>query len=44
MLSILDITRVVVIRLIKGYSPFKADKNHIHHKLDKYLKSHYKVI
>jgi UDP-GlcNAc:undecaprenyl-phosphate GlcNAc-1-phosphate transferase len=41
---IIDITRVVIIRLAKGYSPFKADKKHIHHKLFKYQKSHLKVV
>lgn len=30
---ILDTLRVFVIRVLKGKSPFKADKNHIHHRL-----------
>lgn len=30
-IPILDMTRVVVIRLANGKSPFTADKNHIHH-------------
>ncbi|MDA7798134.1 undecaprenyl/decaprenyl-phosphate alpha-N-acetylglucosaminyl 1-phosphate transferase [bacterium] len=37
---ILDITRVVFLRLYKGKSPFVADKNHIHHLLLNKLKSH----
>lgn len=28
---IIDITRIFFLRLIKGKSPFKPDKNHIHH-------------
>lgn len=30
---ILDALRVCILRLAKGHSPFKADRNHIHHKL-----------
>jgi UDP-N-acetylmuramyl pentapeptide phosphotransferase/UDP-N-acetylglucosamine-1-phosphate transferase len=30
---ILDAIRVIIIRLSKGVSPFKADRNHIHHRL-----------
>lgn len=30
---IIDLVRVVLIRLYKGKSPFIADRNHIHHKL-----------
>lgn len=40
---IIDITRVVLIRLKNKKSPFTADKNHIHHKLLKIFKSHIKV-
>ena len=40
---IVDITRVVIIRMYNGNSPFEADKNHIHHKLNKRLKSHKKT-
>ncbi len=28
-----DTLRVIIIRLLKGRSPFTADKNHVHHKL-----------
>lgn len=28
-----DTLRVFIIRLIKGHSPFKADRSHVHHKL-----------
>ena len=38
---IIDIIRVVSIRLINGDSPFKADKNHIHHKVLSKVKSHF---
>ena len=37
---IIDITRVFFLRLIKGSSPFKADKNHIHHIILNKTKSH----
>jgi len=30
---LIDTLRVFSVRIIKGVSPFKADKNHIHHKL-----------
>ena len=33
----IDMLRLFFIRLKKGYSPFLADKNHIHHKLLKNL-------
>jgi UDP-GlcNAc:undecaprenyl-phosphate/decaprenyl-phosphate GlcNAc-1-phosphate transferase len=36
----LDISRVFFFRIIKGQSPFVADKNHIHHVLSRYVKSH----
>lgn len=39
---IVDLTRVVLIRLINNKSPFLPDKNHIHHKLLSYNKSHTK--
>jgi UDP-GlcNAc:undecaprenyl-phosphate GlcNAc-1-phosphate transferase len=35
-----DTLRVIILRLIKGNSPFKADKNHIHHSLLKLGFSH----
>ena len=44
MYPIVDITRVVIIRLVKGRSPFSADKNHIHHILNSVVKNHYKVV
>jgi UDP-GlcNAc:undecaprenyl-phosphate/decaprenyl-phosphate GlcNAc-1-phosphate transferase len=28
---ITDTTRIIILRIYKGYSPFKPDKNHIHH-------------
>lgn len=33
LLPMMDAARVFVVRLYHGVSPFKADKNHIHHKL-----------
>jgi len=41
---IIDFTRVILIRLKNGNSPFIADSNHIHHLLLKRFKSHYKVL
>jgi UDP-GlcNAc:undecaprenyl-phosphate/decaprenyl-phosphate GlcNAc-1-phosphate transferase len=40
---IIDLTRVVLVRLFNGRSPFSADRNHIHHKINSVVKSHYKV-
>lgn len=36
----LDISRVFFLRIIKGQSPFVADKNHIHHIILNSIKSH----
>ena len=41
---IIDFTRIILIRLKNGNSPFVADSNHIHHILLKKFKSHYKVL
>lgn len=41
---IIDFTRVILIRLKNGNSPFIADSNHVHHLLLKKFKSHYKVL
>ena len=38
---IVDIIRVFFLRLIKGKSPFLADKNHIHHIILKKTKNHF---
>lgn len=38
---VIDIIRVVSIRLINGVSPFKADKNHIHHKILSKVNNHF---
>lgn len=32
-IPLFDTMRVFVIRVLKGHSPFKADKNHLHHRL-----------
>ena len=37
---IIDIIRIFFLRLIKGRSPFHADKNHIHHKILNLTNSH----
>ncbi len=37
---IIDLVRVFVLRIINGKSPFVADKNHIHHLINKKIKSH----
>lgn len=44
MYPIIDITRVVLVRLLNGRSPFSADRNHIHHILNNSVKSHFKVV
>ena len=41
---IVDFTRVILIRIINGESPFHADKNHIHHLLLKKYNSHKIVV
>ena len=41
---IIDIIRIIFIRLIRGKSPFSADNNHIHHILLDNLTDHYKVV
>ena len=38
--AIIDIIRVVLIRLINRKSPFEADKNHIHHLIFNKTNSH----
>jgi len=39
---LIDLARIVVIRLLNKKSPFIADKNHIHHLINKRLGSHLK--
>lgn len=39
-IPILDTTRVIIIRLKKGLSPFHADRNHLHHVIVDYLGTH----
>ncbi len=39
---IIDLIRVIIIRLKNNKSPFKADRNHIHHFIDNKLNSHIK--
>lgn len=37
---LVDLSRVVLLRVINNKSPFKADKNHIHHHVNRYFDSH----
>ena len=41
---IIDLIRIVFNRFRKGLSPFKADRNHIHHYLIDKFHDHYKVV
>jgi len=43
-IPIYDSLRVIIYRLIKGVSPFRADSNHIHHRLMKLNFSHSKIV
>lgn len=36
----LDTSRIIIVRLLNGKNPFKADKNHVHHVLVNYGLSH----
>jgi UDP-N-acetylmuramyl pentapeptide phosphotransferase/UDP-N-acetylglucosamine-1-phosphate transferase len=40
----IDLCRIVFLRLIKGKSPFEADRNHIHHYLIDKFQDHHKVV
>ena len=40
---IIDILRVVFLRIYNGKSPFEADRNHIHHRILKLTNSHKKT-
>tara|TARA_Y100001936_G_C16093331_1_gene688811 strand:- start:3488 stop:4420 length:933 start_codon:yes stop_codon:yes gene_type:complete len=41
---IIDLIRIFFLRIVKGNSPFKPDKNHIHHIVNNRIKSHYKSV
>lgn len=43
-IPVFDTSRVVILRLRKGLSPFKADKNHLHHQFLKLGFSHSKSV
>lgn len=43
MVPLFDTLRIFILRLKNGKSPFKADKNHIHHNLLKLGYSHFKI-
>jgi UDP-N-acetylmuramyl pentapeptide phosphotransferase/UDP-N-acetylglucosamine-1-phosphate transferase len=38
-----DTLRIIILRIIRGVSPFKADRNHLHHNLLKLGYSHLKI-
>ena len=40
---IIDIVRIFFLRLIKGKSPFRPDKNHIHHLILKKISNHFQT-
>jgi len=41
---IIDIIRIFVFRIYNGKSPFIADKNHLHHLILNYVKSHFLTV
>lgn len=41
---IIDISRVTILRIIKGKSPFVADNNHIHHVLLKIINNNHMIV
>jgi UDP-N-acetylmuramyl pentapeptide phosphotransferase/UDP-N-acetylglucosamine-1-phosphate transferase len=41
---IIDFTRVILIRVYNGVSPFMADKRHIHHLIQKKITKHFKIV
>ena len=41
---IIDFTRVILIRIYNGASPFMADKRHIHHLIQKKTTNHFKIV
>jgi len=42
-IPLFDTLRIVIVRLVKGHPPFRADKRHIHHRLLALYSSHKKV-
>lgn len=40
---LLDVLRVMTIRVLEGRSPFSPDTNHVHHRLLKLIPGHFKV-
>lgn len=42
-IPLFDTVRVMLVRMMKGISPFKADKRHIHHYLLEVMGSHHKA-
>ena len=39
-IPLVDTSRIIILRLLKGKSPFRPDKNHIHHAIMRLGKSH----
>lgn len=39
-IPLVDTSRIIILRLLKGKSPFKPDKNHIHHAIMRMGKTH----
>ena len=40
MIPLVDTMRIVILRLVKGQSPFKPDKSHVHHAIMRLGKTH----
>ena len=38
---LIDLLRVFILRVLKGNSPFKADKNHLHHLINRICDNHF---
>ena len=38
---LIDLLRVFILRVLKGNSPFKADKNHLHHVVNRFFDNHF---
>jgi len=39
-IPLVDTSRIIILRLLKGKSPFRPDKNHIHHAIMRLGKTH----
>lgn len=43
LVPLVDLTRVFFLRISRGKSPFYADNNHIHHRLLRLIRSHFRI-